>query len=96
MMPKTTSRITKNIAIDNAKGTRKGRLKTGSPKYSANLYENPTGSFSFINPEIMNKIPTKMRENWVIMFFMFNFYSKVKKFVSKLINWLFFMKTHQD
>ncbi|MNE92645.1 hypothetical protein D3C80_1903960 [compost metagenome] len=45
-------------------------LKTGSLKYSANLYEKPTGSFSLINPEMINKTPTNNRENWVMMFFM--------------------------
>ena len=69
MIPKTTSRITKKIAIANENGTKKGRLKTGSPKYSANLYEKPTGSFSLINPEMIKRIPTKIRENWVRMFF---------------------------
>ena len=71
MTPKTTSKITMKTEIDNAKGSRKGKFKTGSEKYSSNLKANPIGSFSLINPEMMNKIPTKIRENWVMMFFMF-------------------------
>jgi hypothetical protein len=67
--PKTTSRITKNKAMANENGTKNGKLKTGSPKYSANLYENPSGSFSLISPEIINNSPTKSLENWVIKFF---------------------------
>lgn len=63
IIPKTTSRITKNNAIPSANGTKTGMLKTGSLKYSASLYENPIGSFSLINPEIMNRIPTKILEN---------------------------------
>jgi hypothetical protein len=44
------------------KGIKIGILKTGSLKYSASC-EKPIGSFSFINPEIMNRIPTKILEN---------------------------------
>jgi hypothetical protein len=36
---------------------------TGSLKYSASLYENPIGSFNFINPEIINNKPTNILEN---------------------------------
>ena len=61
--PKTTSKITKNKAIAKANGAKKGILKTGSLKYSTNLYENPMGSFNLIKPEMINKIPTKIREN---------------------------------
>jgi hypothetical protein len=71
IIPKTTSRITKKSAIANENGTKKGKLKTGSPKYSANLYEKPSGSFSLINPEIIKSIPTKILENWVILFLSF-------------------------
>ena len=69
--PRTTSNITMNNAIANENGMKNGMLKTGSLKYSASLYENPTGSLSLINPEIMNNTPTKIRENWVMMFFIF-------------------------
>jgi hypothetical protein len=41
--------------------------KTGSLKYSG-LYEKPMGSFNLISPEMMNKIPTNILENWVIIF----------------------------
>ena len=37
IIPKTTSRITKNNAIASEKGTKNGMLNTGSLKYSANL-----------------------------------------------------------
>ncbi len=37
IIPKSTSTITKNRANVKAKGSKKGRLKTGSLKYSANL-----------------------------------------------------------
>ena len=37
MTPKTTSTITKKSANPKANGTKKGMLKTGSLKYSANL-----------------------------------------------------------
>jgi hypothetical protein len=32
------------------------------------LYEKPMGSFNLISPEMMNKIPTNILENWVIIF----------------------------
>ena len=35
--PKTTSRITKNKAMANENGIKKGKLNTGSPKYSDSL-----------------------------------------------------------
>ena len=60
---KTTSKITINKAIAKEYGTKKGILKTGPLKYSASLYENPIGSFSLINPEIMKRTPTNIREN---------------------------------
>jgi hypothetical protein len=69
MTPNTVSNITKNTAIANAYGTKKGRFKTGSLKYSSNLNEKPIGSFSLIKPEMMKSIPTKSRENCVINFF---------------------------
>lgn len=72
--PNTTSRITKNKARGSEAGTKKGMLKTGSLKYSANLYEKPTGSFNFINPEIINNNPTNILENWVIIFLMFIYF----------------------
>jgi hypothetical protein len=66
--PKTTSKMTKNK--DNARvyGTKKGMLKTFSPKYSLSLYEKPTGSLSLIKPEMIKSTPTKILENWVTMF----------------------------
>lgn len=74
--PKTTSKITIKTAIAKAKGSRKGKFKTGSEKYSSNLKANPIGSFSLINPEIIKRMPTNMRENWVIMFFILIFLTK--------------------
>ena len=40
-------------------------LKTS--KYSSNLYEKPTASFDLINPEKINKPPTKTRATCVII-----------------------------
>ena len=57
--PSTTSKMTINIAIGRTTGIKKSRLKTVGPKYSSNLNEKPTGSFNLINPEKINKIPTK-------------------------------------
>jgi|688.fasta_scaffold2362291_1 hypothetical protein len=66
--PKTTSKMTKNKANARVYGTKKGMLKTFSPKYSLSLYEKPTGSLSLIKPEMIKSTPTKILENWVTMF----------------------------
>jgi hypothetical protein len=59
--PKTISKMTTTTAINKASGTKKGMFKTPSEKYSSSLNEKPTGSFSFINPEIINNNPTRKR-----------------------------------
>ena len=58
-IPKTTSRMTINIAIGKTIGIKKSRLKTVGPKYSSNLKEKPIGSFSLMRPEKINRTPTK-------------------------------------
>ena len=63
----------------NENGIKKGKLKTGSPKYSDSLQENPIGSLSFIKPEIMNNKPTNNLENWVMKFFIIGFVLNSKK-----------------
>ena len=60
--------MTTNKAIPKVNGIKAGKLKTGSPKYSSNLYEKPIGSLSLINPEMMNKIPTKILEKCTMYF----------------------------
>jgi hypothetical protein len=69
--PRTVSEITINTAIASENGIKKGMFRTVSPKYSASLYENPTGSLSLINPEMINNMPTNILENWVMIFFIF-------------------------
>ena len=69
IMPNTVSNITRNTAIAKAYGTKKGRFKTGSLKYSSNLKEKPMGSLSLIKPEMMKSNPTNSLESWVIKFF---------------------------
>ena len=72
IMPNTVSNITRNTAIAKAYGTKKGRFKTGSLKYSSNLKEKPMGSLSLIKPEMMKSNPTNSLENCVIKFFISN------------------------
>jgi hypothetical protein len=55
-------------AILKAYGKRNGRFKTPSEKYSSNLNENPIGSFNFINPEMIKRIPTKNLDNCAMNF----------------------------
>ena len=66
--PKITSKTTTKMAIPNAKGSKTGILSTSELKYSSSLYENPKGSFNFINPEKMNNAPTKNRLMFIIYF----------------------------
>lgn len=72
MTPKTTSKITTNKANAKVYGNNDGKLKTVSPKYSSSLYENPTGSFNLIKPEMINKTPTNNREKCTKYFIFYN------------------------
>ena len=44
--------------------------KALSPKYSTSLYEKPSASLDLINPETMNRPPTKIRQMVTMMFMM--------------------------
>ena len=63
-----TSKITIEIAIGNTNGIKNPKSNTVGPKYSSNLKENPTGSFSLINPEKIKSTPTKNLKKYVINF----------------------------
>jgi hypothetical protein len=56
------------IARGNTKGKIKFKSKTVGPKYSSSLNEKPTGSLILINPEKINKTPTRNLEILTIIF----------------------------
>ena len=66
--------MTTKQAITNANGTKNSTFKTFALKYSSSLYENPIGSLSLIKPDIINKTPTNILENCVVIFLKFMFY----------------------
>ena len=49
------------MASPNANGLINSMFKTSGEKYSCSLKEKPTGSLSLINPDIIKRIPTKIR-----------------------------------
>jgi hypothetical protein len=57
IIPRTTSRITKNKAILSARY--KKHVENGFTEIFGQFIENPIGSFSLINPEIMNRFQRK-------------------------------------
>ena len=59
------------MANAKAYDSKNGKFKTPELKYSSSLNENPIGSFSFINPEMMNNNPTKILLTLTIYFIKF-------------------------
>lgn len=74
--------MTTKMEIPNAYGSKNGMFNTSALKYSCSLYENPKGSLSLTNPEIMNNTPTKI----LLMFTMYFMFIYLRCFTSTALS----------